>query len=74
MYGSIHIVGGAIKDIAYKMSADVAFTERDMNDEPKIQLSAKKINRLVESHIEQEYSDYVSANINNIQTSKRRPA
>lgn len=71
VYGSIHIDGGAIKDIAYKMDADVAFTERDLGDDAKIALSAKKINRLVENHIEQEYGDYVDMNAQEIKYYKQ---
>lgn len=66
VYGSIHIEGGVMKDIAYKMDADVAFTERDLGDDAKTNLAAKKIDRLVENHIESEYSDYIDMNAQEI--------
>lgn len=71
IYANIFIEGGETKDIAYKMDADVAFTERDLNDEHKITSAAKKIDRLVESHIQQEYGDYVDMNAEQIKAFKR---
>jgi hypothetical protein len=66
IYANIFIEGGSNQDIAYKMDADVAFTERDVRNKDKISLAAKKIDRLAESHIEQEFSDYVDMNANAI--------
>jgi len=67
IYASILIQGGQIHDIAYKLDADVAFTDQDVRDEEKATASAKKISRLVEDHIESEYSDYVDQNAQDIQ-------
>lgn len=71
VYGTINIDGGASKDVFHHMDADVAFTERDLGDDAKIALSAKKINRLVENHIEQEYGDYVDMNAQQIKYYKQ---
>lgn len=70
VYANIFIEGGSSKDIAYKMDADVAFTERDLTDDEKILLAAKKIDRLIENHIESEYSDYIDMNGQEIQYHK----
>ena len=66
IYAAISINDVASKDIAYKMDADVAFTERDVRDQSKITLAAKRIDRMVENHIEQEYGNYVSSNSQSI--------
>lgn len=71
VYGNIFIDGGSSKDIAYKMDADVAFTERDLGDDAKISIAAKKIDRLVENHIEQEYGDYIDMNAQEIKAYKQ---
>jgi hypothetical protein len=62
IYATVLIEGGVTHDIAYKMDADIAFTEGDFRDKPKLQLAAKKINRLVEGHIQQEFNDYIDQN------------
>lgn len=71
IYANIFIQGGSSKDIAYKLDADVAFTERDVRDDAKSTLAAKKISRLVEDHIESEYSDYVDQNGQDIKDYKQ---
>ena len=71
IYANIFIQGGSSKDIAYKLDADVAFTERDVRDDKKVALAANKISRIVEDHIESEYSDYVDQNAQDIKDYKQ---
>jgi hypothetical protein len=71
VYANMHVEGGEIKDLAYTMDADVAFTERDLQDADKIGLAAKKIDRLIENHIEQEYGDYIDMNAQQIKYYKQ---
>lgn len=66
IYANIFIEGGADKDIAYKMDADVAFTANDLKDRPKMQSCADKINRLVENHIQSEFFQYIDRNAEEI--------
>lgn len=62
IYANIFINGGPSKDIAYKMDADVAFTEHDVRNDKKAETASQRISRLVEDHIENEYSDYIDQN------------
>ena len=71
IYANIMIDGGTSKDIAYKMDADVAFTEKEIRDDRKIEQCAKRINRLVEDHIEQEYASYIDNNAEEIKWYKQ---
>ena len=70
IYANIFIEGGSSKDIAYKLDADVAFTDRDVRDDAKAKSAAQKISRLVEDHIESEYSDYIDQNGQDIKAYK----
>ena len=71
IYANIFIQGGSSKDIAYKLDADVAFTERDLRDDRKAALAAKKITRFVSDHISTEYSDYIDQNAQEIRNYKQ---
>jgi predicted phosphohydrolase len=62
IYANIFIQGGSIKDVAYKLGADIAFTERDVKDENIANLAATKINKTAEDHIEAEYTHYIDQN------------
>jgi hypothetical protein len=66
IYASIEVEGAVRKDIAVTTDADVAFTEKDARNDEKISLAGRKIDRLVQSYIEQAYDDYVEANTNQI--------
>lgn len=59
LYATIHMDGGRAKDLAFKLNVDVAFTAQDMRDEKKINIAAKKIDRLTQLHVDQAYSDYL---------------
>ncbi len=67
IFGQIFIDGGSNEDIAYKMDADVAFTARDFKNDEKIKSAAMKINRLVDDHVQNQYSKYIDNNTENIQ-------
>jgi len=71
VFGQILIPGGPNEDIAYKMDADVAFTDADISNERKIKEAAIKINRLVDSHIQTEFTDYVGDNHQDIEYYKK---
>lgn len=71
IYANIFIDGGTSKDIAYKLDASIAFTDHDVRDTQKASVAAKKISRLVEDHIESEYSDYVDQNGQSIRDYKQ---
>jgi hypothetical protein len=71
IYSQISIPGGPTKDVLHKMDADIAFTENDLNNEQKHVLAARKINRLVESHMQEEYGDYIDQNENEIMAYKQ---
>jgi len=71
IFGQIFIDGGSSEDIAYKMDADVAFTESDVQNERKIKEAAAKINRLVDSHLQTEFNDYIDNNYQEIQYHKK---
>ena len=60
------------KDVAYKMDADVAFTKDDFRDDRKIKSGSDRINKLVENHIDMEYSDYISVNIQKIKNAQQK--
>lgn len=62
IYADLTLPDVASKDIAYRTDNDTAFTERDVNNEPKATEAAKKITRTVENFIEHEYDDYVQQN------------
>jgi hypothetical protein len=62
IYASISLQGVPNKDINYQIDADVAFTEKDMNDPKKTTLAANKINNIVEEYINTEYEEYVDSN------------
>lgn len=70
IYANFSIEGGPTKDVVHKGDTDVAFTERDIKDEAKISLASKKIDRLVTTFIENEYSDYIDQNATNLQQHK----
>jgi hypothetical protein len=74
IYANIIISGGTSKDIVYKMDADVAFTEKEIKDDRKITECAKRINRLVDDHIEQEYVSYIDNNAEEIKWYKQSGA
>jgi hypothetical protein len=59
IYANIFIDGGESKDIAYKLTADVAFTDKDVQNTKKTSTAASRISRLVEDHIKNEYGDYI---------------
>lgn len=69
--GEMYIQGGNIKDINYKMDADVGFMEKDFQDDSKIQLAARKINNYVETQVQEEYYSYVDANASDIEHYKQ---
>jgi len=62
VYASIRLEGVPPKDIAYGLDADVAFTEKDARDDAKISMAGKKIDRMVQNYIEQQFGDYVDMN------------
>ncbi|TRO55123.1 hypothetical protein E2P64_07770 [Candidatus Bathyarchaeota archaeon] len=66
----IFIQGGDIKDVNYKMDADIGLMDTDIEDERKIELAARKINSYVESHIESEYQSYLDTNADSIKDYK----
>lgn len=59
---SIFIEGGTIKDVVHKMTADFAFTDHDYNNADKAGETARKISRLVENFIEEQYAEYINEN------------
>jgi hypothetical protein len=67
IFGQIFIDGGSNEDIAYKMDADVAFTAEDFQNERKVKEAASKINRLIDDHVQNQYSKYIDDNTENIQ-------
>lgn len=71
VYANIKVAELETKDFVYKMDVDVAFTAEDFKNEDKINLAARKIDRLVENQIEQEYGDYVDTNSESIKYYKR---
>ena len=71
MYANIMVSGGPSKDVVVKQDVDVAFTDKDFQNEGKIVSSARKIDRMVESYIENEYDNYIDANSNAINAYKQ---
>jgi len=71
IFGQIFMRGCPVEDILYKMDADVAFTAPDFSNDRKIKSAADKINRLVDSHIQTEFNDYVATNHENIEYYKK---
>jgi hypothetical protein len=71
IYGTIAIEGAPSKDIAIKLDSDVAFTDKDTRNEKEIGIAARKIDRMVENHIEAEYGDYIDKNLNKIKAYKQ---
>ena len=71
IYSQIFIQGGSNKDVVYKGDADVGFTENDIKDNRKIATASKRIDRIVNGHMEQEYADYVDNNAEEIRTYKQ---
>jgi hypothetical protein len=67
IFGQIFIDGGDNMDIAYKMDADVAFTKEDFKNGEKIVGAARKINRLIDDHVQNQYYKYIDDNTENIQ-------
>ena len=66
VYANIFTRGAENKDVVFKMDVDVAFTKEDVKADDKFALASRKINGLVEDHIEQEYREYIDANAKNI--------
>ena len=50
------------QDIAYKMVGNTAFTEKDIKDSKKFISASREIDRMVQSHINEVYQDYVDEN------------
>lgn len=67
IFGQIFIDGGSNEDIANKMDADVAFTVEDYRNDSKINSAGAKINRLIDDHVQNQYSKYIDDNTENIQ-------
>lgn len=70
IYAEIYLEGASGKDIANKMDVDVAFTDRDLKDDSKPSTTAKKITRLTDDYVSNEYSDYVNQNAEDIKSYK----
>lgn len=62
LYAQIAIGEIPAKDIAYKMIGNEAFTEKEIKDEKKFLSAAREIDRMVQSHINEVYQDYVDEN------------
>lgn len=62
LYAQIAIGSIPAKEIDYKMIGNEAFTEKDLKDKKKANLAAREINRMVDSHINEVYQDYVDTN------------
>ncbi len=74
IYAHIALEGVDPKDLAYKMGGTVAFTDKDIKKTSKISDAAKKIDRLIEIHINHEYQDYLDTNENKIKPYKMEPS
>ncbi len=74
IYAHIALEGVEPKDLAYKMGGAVAFTEKDVRKGNKISDAAKKINRLIEVHINNEYQDYLDVNEKQVKVYKMTPS
>jgi hypothetical protein len=70
VYASFIIDGAGSGDIADHMDVDVAFTEKDFNDNIKATEAAKRITASVNDHIETKYSDFVNTNASAIEDYK----
>jgi len=62
----IFIEGAGTEDVIHQTDVDVAFTEQDVQDGTKSSSAARKIDRNVENHIEEEYRSYVDSNAQDI--------
>ena len=71
IYATIFIEGAGGKDVVHKMDADVAFTEKDVKDKGKTSLAAKKISRLVETQISQEFEEFINSHQQDITMAKQ---
>lgn len=71
IYANIVIDGGSSKDIVYRAEIDVAFTDADINDSRKIVECASRIDRFIEEYVQQQYSDYMDNNYQDIQNYKQ---
>jgi len=74
IYAHITVEGAEPKDIAYKMGGSAAFTEHDVRAKAKVSDAAKKINRLIDTHINHEYQDYIDMNEKRIKMFKMPPS
>ena len=70
IFGQISVEGGPNEDIASKMDADVAFTVSDYRKDSKLKSAAAKINRLIDDHIQTQYSNYIDTNKQEIEYQK----
>lgn len=66
IFGEIYIEGGRTKDINHELDADIAFSEQDIGNEKKFETAATKINGLIHSFVQSEFTEYIDANQTNI--------
>ena len=62
MYAQIAVGSVPAKDVDDKMMGNQSFTDKDMKDTKKAATAAKEITRMVESHINEAYQDYLDKN------------
>lgn len=62
LYAQVAIGEIPAKDIAYKMVGNESFMEKDITNDKKFRSAAREITRMVESHINEVYQDYVDEN------------
>ena len=62
LYAQVAIGSIPTKDIAYKITGNEAFMEKDIQDQTKFLHAAREIDRMVQDHISESYQDYVDEN------------
>jgi len=62
LYAQIAVGSVPPQDIDYKMMGNQSFTDKDVKDTKKAATAAKEITRMVESHINEAYQDYLDKN------------
>ena len=61
-YAQIAVGSVPAKDVDDKMMGNQSFTDKDVKDTKKAATAAKEITRMVESHINEAYQDYLDKN------------
>lgn len=62
LYSTIFLDGAGSHEVVHSSDIDIAFTDKDIKEDKKIEEAAKRMDRLIADQLDSEYNSYIADN------------